>query len=223
MSVIESPTNPLVQMEVDPTYQAERSALFPREWAKDDNVGGHYKASFRTGLTTVIAAGGGILSMRWDSKVLNFILQRLKVTATITTAFGAAQENSIDIVRLINYSVADTGGTTLNPLLKAPIKDTKSMAPSSIADLRAATTVALTNGTATVEASPIAEDAFPIGNTVGLAGTVELLDIRPGEQTGQIFRQNEGFRVRILQTQGAAGVVVFHFNMEWRESPVSLF
>lgn len=219
MSVIESPTDPLVQMQVDPTFQAARGSLLPREYNQPLHPGGHHKGSFRTGNTTIIAAGGAIFSMRWTNAQYNFLLQKLDVTAFIGTVFGAAQELSVDLVRVINFSAADTGGTALDPLLKQTIKDTE-MASSQIQTLRVATTGALTPGTGTAEVTPISEDALPLSTvTLGSVGKVTLHDMRPGEQTPQVFRANEGFRVRILQTMGAAGVVVWHFNMEWAEVP----
>lgn len=218
MSVIESPTNPLIQAQVDSTYDALRVSLSAREWQVPLHVGGHYKGSWRTGNTTVIAGGGAIFSMRWANAQFNMLLQRLKVTAAIGTVFTTAQELALDAVRVINFSTQDTGGTALDPLLKSAGKDT-TMGVSQLAALRIATTAALTPGTGTAETTTFAGDSFPITNTLGLAASIDLFDMRPGEQTPQIFRSNEGFRIRLVPTMGAAGVVVFTVNMEWGEIP----
>jgi len=219
MSTINSPVDSLWVTEVDNTYKALRASLMPRDWQLPLHIGNQSKLSCRTGLVTGVAAAGGILSMRWTNAQFNFLLQKLTVTAYLSTVFGAAQELSVDFVRLINYGTADTGGTPVTPLSKGSIKDT-SMGVSSIADLRVAAAAALTNGTATVETNPISEEVFPLSTvTLGSSARVELFDMKPGEQVPQVFRAQEGFRVRILQAMGAGGVVVFHFNMEFGEIP----
>lgn len=227
MSVIESPDNPLTQMEVDHTFSAARVSLWPHDFQRSPHFGGHYAMSIRTGLVTAVAAAGAIFSLRWTNAQFAMILHRLSVSANIATAFGAAQELSLDMVRLINYSAADTGGTLIDPLLKTACKDTH-MAASQISSIRVATTAALTNGTATVDSAvgtAFSEEAFPI-NTVGLGSSAKIDMVQlfaPGSQCPLILNANEGFRVRILQAMGATGVVVFHFNMEWAEVPNELF
>lgn len=224
---IDKPNNPNVQMEVDETFKAGRVSLWPHDFNDNPHFGGHYAMSIRTGLVTGVAAGGSIFSLRWTNPQFAMVLHRLSVTASIATVFGAAQELSVDLVRLINYSAADTGGTLIDPLLKTPVKDTH-MAASQVQSMRVATVGALTNGTATVDSavgSAFAEEAFPI-NTIALGsvGKIDLLQLfAPGSQCPLILNSNEGFRIRILQAMGAGGVVVFHFNMEWAEVPNTLF
>lgn len=227
MSVIESPTNSLVQAQVDDTFKTLRVSLFPRDFQKSPHFGGHHKMSIRTGLVTGVAAAGAIFSIRWTNAQFAFLLHKLTVSANISTVFAAAQELSVDMVRLINYSAADTGGTAIDPLNKVTIKDTH-MAASQIQSMRVATVGALTNGTATVDStvgSAFTEEAFPISTvTLGASAKVDLFDIyAAGYQYPLVLNAAEGFRVRILQAMGAGGVVVFHFNMEWVELPNELF
>jgi len=219
MATVDSPDTPGVSAQVDPTYLALRTSLMPRDWnLAEPHIGNHQKGSWRTGNCTVIASGGAIFSLLWSNPQFNFLLQRLSVSAAIQTAFGAAQELAVDLVRVINFSAADTGGTLLTPFLKSLIKDTN-MGPSQVPSARIATTAALTAGTGTAEVNVIAQDSLPIGNVAGNAAKVELFNMLPGEQTPQVFHANEGFRVRLPVTMGAAGVVVFTINMEWGEFP----
>src|SRR5215471_19307473 len=125
MAVIQDPQDPTIQMKVDPTYNAARMSLMPRDWSENaPHIGCHAKASYRTGLVTGVAAAGAIFSMRWANAQFNLLLQRLSITANLQTQFTTPQEMSVDVTRVINFSVADSGGTPITPLLKAPIKDT---------------------------------------------------------------------------------------------------
>jgi len=221
MATIESPTSPAIILAVDPTYQALRASLYPREFNKTPSgppLGGHYRMAAVTGLTTVIAAAGGIFSVRWTDTSLRFILQRLQISAVITTAFGTAQEISVDLAKLINYSVADSGGTSMLPI-GTQYKKKTTMADSVINDARVSTTAALTNGTATAQAAMSSTIMPFILNAVGSSAGGVLYDTRPGEEAPLEIAQNEGFRVRLAFTMGATGVVRWQLIMDWAEVP----
>lgn len=216
---IDKPNNPLVQMEVDETSKAGRVSLSPVEFRSGSIIGSHNKGSWRTGLVTGVAANGGIFSMRWGNNQYKFLLQKLEVTAFISTVFAAAQELSLDLAHITSFSAGDTGGTQLDPLLKLHARDVNIMGPSLVQTLRIATVGALTLGTGTVDGIH-AEDAFPLSTvTLGSVGKITLYEAIPGDAFPESIHANEGFRIRILQAMGAGGVVVFHVNMEWAEVP----
>lgn len=216
-----SPVDARVMAAVDPTNLAIRSSLRPLEHKSlpAGLIGGHFRTFFRTGSTTVLNAADPIVSLRWSSSEFRFVLQRLKAYASILTAFGTAQAIELDLVKLYNFTVANTGGTAVT-LASGSMKG-PGMAPSRVADLRASTTTALAGGTLTAEANPIGASIFPLANTLGLSASDVMFDQAAGHEHPLILDANQGFQVRIGVTQGATGVVRYGFLMDWAEVPVT--
>lgn len=219
MPVIESPSNDRVQQEVDPTFAAARVSLRPLDIQSHAGaVGGHYRGAWSSGLTTGVAAGGALLSLRWSDVERQLVLQRVLAAAVIDTAFTTAQEVSLDLVRVRPFSVADTGGTPI--VLGDALRAGPDMRASTIADLRIATTAALTPGTGTEEAHPLGAVVLPIGNVVGAAAQAPLFELLVGAGHPLILRGGEGFRIRNRFAQGAVGVVRFTLTLELAQVPV---
>ena len=221
MPVIESPTSPAIPWQIDSTYGAGRVSLLPREFNKTPSgppLGGHYRMAAVTGLTTVIAAGGSIFSLRWSDSQLRLVLQRLQISAVITTAFTTAQEISVDLAKVVQFSAPETGGTALIPINDNYKKKT-TMANSVISDVRVATTAALTPGVGTSQPAMSSVIMPFILNAVGSSAAGVLFDVRPGEEAPMEFGPNEGFRVRLAFTMGAVGVVRWQLIMDWAEVP----
>lgn len=220
---LESPSSPRVIAEVDPSFAAQRASLFPWDHKNHagTNIGGHYRRSLTTGNTTVLAAGAGLLSMRWTEPDRSFVLSRLKVAAVIVTAFGTAQEVGVDLVRVSNFTAADSAGTAST--MGSEGKKGPNMGNSLIGDLRVAPAAGLTNGTGSAEATALSSLTLPIGNVAGAAAEGILFDTLPGVESPFILsRAPEGFRVRVKTLQGAAGVLYFTFTMDWMEVPSTL-
>jgi hypothetical protein len=213
--VIESKTDPKVQLEVDPTYFAQRSSLRPLEYrshaAAGPRVGGHYRPFFSTGLVTGVAAAGALLSLRWANSERNLILLKAIVQATLTTAFGTAQETSVDLVRVNDFTAPDTGGTAI--VLGNACRLAPDMQPLEAAALNVATTAALGAGAGNVEAFPFGTSILSLGNTLGASAGGVLFDAMAGQEHPAIFSANSGFRIRNLFAQGATGVVRFNFGL----------
>lgn len=218
MGLIESPSQPGVQLEVDRSFAATRASLRPLEFQTKDIVGGHYRIGRSTGLTTIIAAGGAILSGRNVAGDKAVALQRLLAYAVVDTGFGAAQELSINLVRTINAVAADTGGTAIS--LGESCRKHRGMRPAVLSDLRIATTAALGAGAGVVEESENQGIlVLPIGNAVGNSASGVLYDNRAGEEHPFTLGPLEGFRVRVHFTMGAAGVIRWSFVLDWAEVP----
>jgi hypothetical protein len=222
MAVIESATQPGVSMEIGRSFRAGRVEVRPLEYRSlsGEVVGGHYRTALPTGLITVLNAADAILSLRWTSVNKFLVLHRLRLWAVITTAFTNAQEVSFDLVKVNGFIASDTGGTAtqLAALQAGAGRKSLVMAPSAIADVRIATTVALGAGTGVAEGVPNGFAALPIGNAVGSSAAETLYDI--AEQSGEhplIIGPQEGFRVRIGQTQGAVGVMRVTAMLDWAE------
>jgi hypothetical protein len=223
MSVIESPNDPRILLEVDPSFGAARFSVRPIEYRTKDGslVGGHYRTSFSTGLTTGIAAAGALASMRWTSDNLLFVLGRLRAFAVISTAFTTGQETSVDLVKMNGFTAADSGGTDLLPAIAAGAgRKRGTMQPSRIQDLRVAGAAALGAGTGTPDGAACGAAVLNTGNVVGAAAAEELMHIGAMAEHPLTLAKNEGFRIRNLFAQGAVGVVRFTFVMDWAEVPV---
>jgi len=219
--IIESPQDARIQAEVDRSTLALRVSHRPQEYAVHDNIGGHYRIALTTGLTTILNAADAILSLRWTNQQFNFALLRLKAYASLTTAFAAAQETSLDIVRMLNFTANDSGGSAIT--LGAHCRKTLSpMNPSRISDLRIATTVALGAGTGTAESLAFGKVVLPLGNVLGASAEGALFEVEAGLEAPFIMSALNGFRVRIGFTQGATGVVRFTLVMDWAEIPIAV-
>lgn len=216
--LLESPTDPRVQAEVDRSTLATRVSLRPQEFRSKDIAGGHYRVALTSGLTTILAANDRILSLRWTDADRLFVLKRLIAQASMQTVYTTAQENLIDLVKLTSFTAPDTGGTPL--VLGSGHKLGPQMGNSQVGDLRVAGATALGAGTSTID-SIIGKSALNLANTLGAAASDVLYDHKAG--AGYPFTLNalEGFNVRIALTQGAVGVVRFVFIIEWAEVPVS--
>jgi hypothetical protein len=220
--VIESPVDPRVLQMIDRSFAAARASLRPLEFRSESGelVGGHYRIGMATGLTTILNAGDAILSARFASKDRVGVLLRLKASATISTAFGTAQETSLDVVKVNNFAAVDTGGTSQLPLGNS-CRKSAAMQPADINDLRVATTLALGLGSGSVaDAKPFGFGVIPVGNAVGASASEMLFDAIAGVEHPMVLANNEGFRARLGFTQGATGVVRFTFVMDWAEVPI---
>lgn len=218
--VIEKPNEATTQAEVDRTFAALRASLRPLEFRTKDLAGGHYRGSFTSVGTTVLNANDVVFSMRWAAVDRLFVLKRLRAAMSLTTAFGAAQENALDLVKAREFTAANTGGTAVT--LGSGYKLGPNMGNSQIADLRYSGATALGGGTVAVD-SVIGRLALGMGNTVGNAAEGDLFSFVPGVDHPLALQALEGIQARIAITQGATGVVKIVWTMEWAEIPVAAF
>jgi hypothetical protein len=220
---------PGTQCVVDATFGAYRATLKPNEFINQGVGGGHFKAAATSGaLTTPVGAGSAVFSMRWsppNGAAPLFLLKRLQVGWTMTTAFTAAQAIDFDVVRCTAFTVADSAGTALTPFTGNNNKVRSGlMATSVVNDMRIASTAALTAGTKTQDANPFAY--LPAGtqaaaNTALLTG-VPLTDVYADtllNEHPETFAANEGFNIRAVTVFPAAGVIKLYVAVEWAEVP----
>jgi hypothetical protein len=220
MAVVESPSNSRVLQEVDPSFAAARLSLRPLEFKQyNGHLGGHYRAALSTGLVTGVAAGGALVSFRWTNPDRVAVLLRAIVQASLTTAFGTAQETSVDLVRVNAFTAPDTGGTAV--ALGNDARLSPNMGPSQVSDLRVATTAALGAGTGVAESAALGASILPLGNTLGASARDVLFDALAGQEHPLVLTPGSGFRIRNLFAQGATGVVRFNFSLLWAEVPSS--
>ena len=213
-------TNGKVGMEVDKIFGAGRMSLRPIDYGQlsGGHLGGHFRVAKQTNLVTGVAAAGALLSLRWTNPDRVFVLLRLDVEATLTTAFAAAQETSVDLVRVTTMLANDTGGLAVD--LANDGRLAMGMQKSLISDLRVSDTAALGSGAgAIVETNPLEAATIPLGNVVGVSAKACLFDLVAGHDHPFELVAGQGLRVRNLTAQGAAGVVRFLFRLKWIELP----
>lgn len=210
------------EAQVDPSFNAFRASLRPLDHQNVGGIiGGHYRVGLKTGAATVIAAAGAIFSARWSDPTRLMVVQRVMVGFNITTGFTTAQVIDLDLVPVRGFSVADTGGTAI--ALGTSNKKRFNMNNSLVADMRIATTAALGAGTGTADANALALascGAMNANNAIGgFSPLVPLLDSLAGQEHPLVLAANEGFRIRIATTMGAAGVGNFSVAVDWAEVP----
>lgn len=169
---------------------------------------GHFYYGAPTGLLTGVAAGtasaGHVYALRNPSSAKKLFISRLRVVFTPTTAFGAAQALAFALFKLTGYTVAHSGGTAITPL-----KRITSQSAASIATAQVSTTGALTQGTQTLQATPITRFAAS-------HATLPVLDAVyvPRDDHPIVLEANEGLLLRNEILMGASGVGILSVEPE---------
>lgn len=185
-----------------------------------------FRVSARTGLTTGLAAGNALFAFRWNpaDTALAARIRSVEVAAVVTTGFTAAQEVDYDIIRGTAWSAAPSVGTaiTARPALRT------SLPASALAanDLRIASATAVTIGTVTVDGNAIEGDSvWSLAGAAGAALAWKDHNLEKTEAGGLILAgagaTAQGFLVRLVTAQGAAGVVRYFVNVNWDEGILS--
>jgi hypothetical protein len=206
---------------------------FPRPALLNSDVSsvlGSYALSVPTGLVTVVAAGtataGELFSMQYTGA--NFaLIRKVSLVSTVTTAYTTAQETGYDLIVARSYTVAATGGTTVVVTGNNNKLATTSSATTAMADVRVATTGALTAGTMTIDANALASTSY-WATAIGSQLVATLWDAKTSVVTSPtttaapglppiVLATNEGILIRNTILMGAVGVVRCQFLVEWDE------
>jgi hypothetical protein len=196
--------------------------LSPLDYTLGGRVLGHYSLAAVSGSTTVLAAAALIFSMRYSDTNSLMVLKRISISAGITTAFTANQGLDVDAVAARGWTVSDTGGTAI-VLAGNTNKARTNMGSSLMADARIASATALAAGaTKTLDTNAFAVGIFPdaaatAGALLGGLGTIDLYNEQLAGQHPMVFAANEGFNLRLISVQGAAGVVKYYVRVDWAE------
>lgn len=178
---------------------------------------GGFRVSAITGLLTGGAANAPIFSCRWTQTLYQAVIESLSVSATITTAFTAAQPVDAEAIIARSFTVADSTGTAIT-LTGDAQKNDKRQAASLFADMRVAGAGGgLTAGTRTLDGAGIASGVIPQTNALGTGAQIPLIAANPYDAPVCVLSANEGLIVRIPTAQGAAGVVRYYVDLVWRE------
>jgi hypothetical protein len=190
---------------------------------------GEYRGAYTSGALTTVAAAtttaGFVFTMRnptGSAKVM--ALRYLAVDFNLTTAFGAAQAMGFDVIRASAYTASATGGTALD--MGSTLTNTGKVRTNQVSSLFTANTCriggagALTAGTQTLDASPVAACQKWMAG-VGTQLSAVLIDARDdGGSTVRSpyeFAGDEGFVIRNTILMGATGVGSLIVTCEWDE------
>ena len=208
---------------VDPSFNAARTSLRPDDHLQQGQVLGHYRMGAVSGATTTLASGVLLFSFRYADPNTVALIKRIQAYAAVTTTFTAGQIVDVDAIAVRNWQVNDSAGTQSLPSGNTgkmrTNMGTSRLVPSG--DFRIATAAAITAGaTKTPDGQPFGYGAIGAPTTVDVGSGGNLGDVYKLDTTNQhplIFAANEGFNLRVVTTQGAAGVVKYYFVVEWAE------
>lgn len=218
-----------------------RTGIYPTAKVDDqNNVGvrvgpydvgayGAYRASARSGALTGtgVIDLGPLFSVRWTDSTRLMVITYLKAVMNPTTKFTARRELVIDLVPVSGFTVADSAGTALT--LTSSNKMRKTFPNSLVNDMRIAPATALTAGTRTVDANPIAisnptnsdfDNVAAATTEIGSPPAQSVLLFQPNLANGEwplILAANEGILVRNLVVFPAAGVATLTVELSWME------
>jgi hypothetical protein len=221
-----SPNTPGVvgaEQVVDPTFNAARVSLRPDDHLVNTQQLGHYRVAVPSGLTTGLAAGNLLFSMRYGDPSTVMLLKRIQAYAAVTTTFTAGQILDVDAISVRSWTTSDSAGTAV-VLTGNNNKVRTNMGTSKISvngDIRVATAAAITaGGTKTPDANAFGYGAVGASTAADVGSGGYLGDVYKLDATNQhpiIYATNEGFNLRLVTAQGAAGVVKYYFVVEWAE------
>lgn len=204
---------------------------------------GAYRTAAVSGLITGVAAGtataGHLFAMRWapssspyaENMVRFCAIQRLRAKWRTVAGFTAGQEVGLEAFFARSYSASHTGGTALTLTGNNAQKRTGvapaaggaaagGMPASQMADMRIASTTALTAGTQTLDAQPFARDGY---TELAQAATVAVgrfdVEFVNQDQPGYplVLSPNEGIVIRNSVAMGAGGTARVIVEVDWLE------
>ena len=217
MAVIESPTTAALA-EVDTVHKAQRVSVRPLEAL------GAYRLSAQSGLLTGVAAAtataGHLFAFRWTHATQLAVLTFMRLKMQTITGFTAAQEVGFDVTIARSYSASHAGGTALSAAGAGGFKKRASYPTSAVGDIRIGAAAALTAGTHTLDAVPMAVDSYAdlaAAATVPKGNANLQIDFGQAQDHPIVLATNEGLVVRNLILMGAGGTVRLTVEMGWYE------
>ena len=193
---------------------------------------GAYRIASVSGVLTGVAAAsstaGFLWSMRWSpagtsntGNIKFALIQRLRARMATIHGPTATQELGIDLIMARSYSASPTGGTSAT-LTTNNAKKRTAFPLTQMTDIQVGNTGALTAGTQTLDAQPIAQQSV---SEVAFAATVQatpgpeiLLTTQDMEEYPIVLAPNEGLIIRNTIAQGAGYTARLVVEVDWREA-----
>lgn len=199
-------------METDATFKAARATLRPPEAV------GWYSVGLKSGALTGLAAGAPLFTLRNLASNL-LMVRRIGVGFLTTTAFLAPQIVDFGLTGARAFTASDSGGNAVTLTGTNNSKHRTSLAAPTNFDMRIAGAAALTAGTRTLDAAPMASvAAFSGALGAGLAPAPGNLLQHDASDYPLILALNEGLVITALTAFGATGVGTAYVNIEFAEA-----
>jgi hypothetical protein len=212
--------------DVDGTrFRAQKITFKPTEYS----TGGHYSMGAASGIIpAALTTPAELFQFRWSSSSLLGVVQRVRLSAAVsTTFFAAGVPLNFLLQKSTSWSANGTGGTSITPDVSN--KQRTSMASSVLGDFRIATTAALGAGTKTLETLDFAA-AICAGNQAGCDfqalfspgiamqnPAISLFEANVANGMHPlVLAQNEGFSL-VLNAVPATGTWQFGIDVQWAE------
>lgn len=178
-------------------------------------LGSYSLASPSGAMAAALAGASTIFSFRWGSGAALALVRRVLISMASTGTGFTAGSCLFDMVAARNFTVSDSGQTSLVPAGNAYKKRT-SFATSAATDIRISNTAGITVGTRTLDATPVGM----IRETISAALNTRFIQrgvlwLPDTALAPLILAQNEGFIIRA--TVPATGTWVFDVEVEWDE------
>lgn len=191
--------------------RALKTVIRPTDWGA---LGVYSKALTSGTMAAGLAAGSSVFQFR-NSSANVYLVKRVMISAGDLVAFAAGFV-TFTLTPARTFTANGSGGTA-GTLTGNNGKLRTSMATMGAAEIRIASTAALTGGTWVLDTDPIAAITTSVVATAGInivpPGT-PLIDRRPGDQPF-ILAQNEGFDIEA--TVPATGTWRFSVQVDWEE------
>lgn len=181
---------------------------------------GAYVIGETTGLITGLGNLAEIFQLRNPTGSASLlVVTNVLAVAELTTAYTAAQENVIDLIRSTAWTADGTGGTALLGNKKY------SGCPTSVVasgNARIATTAGLGAGTKTLDGQKLAVGtAYEANTALTYSKFKALAEPDPTGIPVAILAAQEGISIRTSPAMGATGVMRIYVRVEWYEIPSS--
>lgn len=197
-------------MEVDTAFKAARMSMRPVETLGWHSLGG------QSGSLSGPAANVPLFAFR-NTGLNPIIVRRVGLGFITNVAFTVPQITDFGLAFARNWTASDTGGTAI-ALTGSNCKHRTSLATPAGVDCRIATTPNLGNGTRTLDANYIGQQA---GWSAGAGTTIPpVLNNLFQHDAGDyplLLAQNEGIVIVNLTAFGAGGTGKLYVNMEFAE------
>jgi len=196
---------------------------------------GAYRTSLSSGLLTGVAAAGATTGHIWAFRFAPAagvqpapkfaVITRLRAKLQTITGFTVAQEVGIDLSVARTYTAFHTGGTsatlTTTNAKKIDLPTNAGVTPpSSASQMMIGTTGALTAGTQTLDAQPIAaEPHIELAAAITVYGGFSQISMDTGDllEYPIALATNEGLILRNTVAMGAAGTARLVVELDWLE------
>jgi hypothetical protein len=194
--------------EVDAGFLAGRTSLWPIPAAS------WVSYALKSGALTGLSAADPVFSFSNSSSNL-VLVRRVSLGFVLTTAFSSAQLVDFGLYVARGFSAPDQGGTAATLTGDNGLHRT-SLSPLTAADLRIGDTGALTEGTRTLDADPI---ALAAGWLLTQGDTIAMRDIFNAGAAGYplVLQEEEGVVINALTAFGASGAGTLYVGIELAE------